>query len=459
MDTRLIYLDGSLPASRVGDGFDLHRAFVIPADETPTPGAVASSGSTVGALRKLLARSRYPRSRELAFDTRSVESGTVPPSGRWYRLPTRLLDDGRLDSRALGDLTPDVELETRIARHIQERIGNGQTEALDSPQMSRGQAGTPAPSGLSLSLTFIDVEHGDGILIQMGSEAYLFDLGSLMHPRRWSVDRLDAVCGGAQLAEATPSHPDFDHCCGLVELVGAGRVDRLNLPNNTYAEMHSLLLVNAQRKAIRRLRGDGTVYDLGNQGLRMHSFFADDMTLGANEKSLLATVHWGDTVVVLPGDFQPDGSRNRTLIDDALTMLRSHLADTPAKYGIYKVSHHGSPNRPALDLYPHAQILEQDIEWWSAFSCGSLFGNPGCGTVGLAASRGRVVRTDYCGTVTFHLDRWAAPVPWCRRGPGACRAAGACYGQPLQDNREEPVLPTTPCTCTSLDWDAGCARA
>jgi competence protein ComEC len=97
---------------------------------------------------------------------------------------------------------------------------------------SRGGPGPP-PSG-SLSVSFIDVGQGDGVLVQAGGESYLIDAGRpeegpnvVDFLRSRGVDALDGV---------VVSNPDADHIGGFLDVFDAFPVETVYVsgdPNST----------------------------------------------------------------------------------------------------------------------------------------------------------------------------------------------------------------------------------
>jgi beta-lactamase superfamily II metal-dependent hydrolase len=92
---------------------------------------------------------------------------------------------------------------------------------------------TPPPSG-SLSVSFIDVGQGDGVLVQAGGESYLIDAGRAEEGpnvvdflRSRSVESLDGI---------VVSNPDADHIGGFLDVFDAFPVETVYVsgdPNNT----------------------------------------------------------------------------------------------------------------------------------------------------------------------------------------------------------------------------------
>src|SRR5215207_1235079 len=92
---------------------------------------------------------------------------------------------------------------------------------------------TPPPYG-SLSVSFIDVGQGDGVLVQAGGESYLIDAGRAEEGpnvvdflRSRSVESLDGI---------VVSNPDADHIGGFLDVLDAFRVQSVYVSgdqNNT----------------------------------------------------------------------------------------------------------------------------------------------------------------------------------------------------------------------------------
>jgi competence protein ComEC len=89
---------------------------------------------------------------------------------------------------------------------------------------SQGPLGgaSPPPSG-SLSVSFIDVGQGDGVLVQAGGEEYLIDAGRAEEGpnvvdflRSRGVDELDGI---------VVSNPDADHIGGFLDVFDAFEVE------------------------------------------------------------------------------------------------------------------------------------------------------------------------------------------------------------------------------------------
>ena len=81
---------------------------------------------------------------------------------------------------------------------------------------------SPPPSG-SLSVSFIDVGQGDGVLVQAGGEEYLIDAGRAEEGPN-VVDFLRSRGVGEELDGIVVSNPDADHIGGFLDVFDAFEV-------------------------------------------------------------------------------------------------------------------------------------------------------------------------------------------------------------------------------------------
>jgi competence protein ComEC len=89
-----------------------------------------------------------------------------------------------------------------------------------------GGASAPPPSG-SLSVSFIDVGQGDGILVQAGGQNYLIDAGRAEEGQE-VVDFLRSR-GVESLEGIVVSNPDADHIGGFPDVLDAFEVGAVYL--------------------------------------------------------------------------------------------------------------------------------------------------------------------------------------------------------------------------------------
>jgi competence protein ComEC len=83
--------------------------------------------------------------------------------------------------------------------------------------------GAPPPPSGSLSVSFIDVGQGDGVLVQAGGEEYLVDAGRAEEGPN-VVDFLRSRGVGEELDGIVVSNPDADHIGGFLDVFDAFEV-------------------------------------------------------------------------------------------------------------------------------------------------------------------------------------------------------------------------------------------
>jgi hypothetical protein len=144
--------------------------------------------------------------------------GRIPGRARIARhrgsaFPSPLSDDG--PRRRL----PRVPLRDAGAVLARTRVG---LRPPAGPGIAGGGA-SPPPSG-SLSVSFVDVGQGDGVLVQAGGEDYLVDAGRAEQ----GPDVVDFLRGrgvGGELEGIVVSNPDADHIGGFLDVFDAFEVE------------------------------------------------------------------------------------------------------------------------------------------------------------------------------------------------------------------------------------------
>ena len=127
--------------------------------------------------------------------------------------------------------------------------------------LTGGSRGGPAPppSG-SLSVSFIDVGQGDGVLVQAGGESYLIDAGRAEEGPN-VVDFLRGR-GVETLNGIVVSNPDADHIGGFLDVFDAFPVETVIVSGdpNTTLTYNSFL---------RGVRDEGAETEVVRAGMRM----------------------------------------------------------------------------------------------------------------------------------------------------------------------------------------------
>jgi competence protein ComEC len=113
--------------------------------------------------------------------------------------------------------------------------------------------GAPPPPSGSLSVSFIDVGQGDGVLVQAGSEDYLIDAGRTEEGpnvvdflRSRGVDELDGI---------VVSNPDADHIGGFLDVFDAFEVETVYASGDPKGTLTYNTFLRAARDEGSRLEG------------------------------------------------------------------------------------------------------------------------------------------------------------------------------------------------------------
>ena len=163
---------------------------------------------------------------------------------------------------------------------------------------------SPPPSG-SLSVSFIDVGQGDGVLVQAGGTNHLIDAG---RPEEGPnvVDFLRAR-GVRKLDAIVVSNPDADHIGGFVDVLDAFKVERVYVSGDS----KGTLTYNAFLRGVRdegsevKVVRSGRRFDWG--GVRAEVIAPPTEAEGGlfsetNDNSVAILLTYGAARVLLAGD-------------------------------------------------------------------------------------------------------------------------------------------------------------
>lgn len=190
-----------------------------------------------------------------------------------------------------------------------------------------------------LRITFIDVDQGDCILLEMPSgDVALIDGGSSSVAEVGSRRMESALkyLGIAEIDYAFISHTDRDHLSGLLELMqesGAGsiRIHHLCLPEFEETENQRLLLDAAGEKEIPvKFLSAGMSFSFGDVQISCLHPFAGRVYPDANAASCVLSLTYGDYSALFTGDLGQDGEQE----------LLHHYSSL--SHDLLKVGHHGS---------------------------------------------------------------------------------------------------------------------
>ncbi len=248
------------------------------------------------------------------------------------------------------------------------------------------------PSSRYPELVMLDVGQGEAMLLRDGRRAVLIDGGGwafgdfggrvlLPALARLGVRRLDAI---------VLTHPDVDHCAGLVDVTAYFRVEELWSASGWPAAGCATELIVAtglrwrpmwagRRRQVGRWRVDVLHPGPGSRG-------------GGNDRSLVLRVEALGFRALLTGDLEASGEQRLVR-----RWTREELAAD-----LLKVGHHGSKSSST------ALLLEQvspRLGWISA-GRGNRYGHPHPSVVRRLETAGaRLLRTDRDGQLQLWIDR------------------------------------------------------
>lgn len=227
-----------------------------------------------------------------------------------------------------------------------------------------------------LEITFLDVGQGDCIYIENDNgDCYLVDGGSssVSHVGKYRLLPFLKFQGAGTLEAVFVTHPDEDHCNGIMELLEQGeaqgiRVKNLVLPDVSESVKNEgyLTLVQAARRAKIPISYLSRGQRLENGRLILTCLHPEkgDMNTEPNEYSIVLKASYGNFSALLTGDIEGSGERQ---------MLQM-LTETPAegRITVLKAAHHGSRNSTPMSF------LERERPVYAVISCGkkNSYGHP-----------------------------------------------------------------------------------
>jgi competence protein ComEC len=189
---------------------------------------------------------------------------------------------------------------------------------------------SPPPAG-SLSVSFIDVGQGDGVLVQAGDENYLIDAGRAEEGPN-VVDFLRGRGVKKKLEGIVVSNPDADHIGGFVDVFDAFEVISVYLSGDTKGTL-------TYNSFLRGVRDEGSKVEVVRAGRRLDwgGVRADviapppgELFSETNDNSVAILLSYGTARVLLAGD--------------AEAREEEYMANGPytGPLTVLKVTHHGS---------------------------------------------------------------------------------------------------------------------
>lgn len=267
----------------------------------------------------------------------------------------------------------------------------------------------------ALSITFLDVGQGDGIVLHTSDgTTFLIDGGSTSEKNvgEYRMKPFLKYYGIGTIDYMIMTHADEDHISGQMELlekngnVGEIQIKQLLLPepSQEYQEEEGyrkmLSLASAAGVPVQSIHTGDSLWlqDLNILCLHPDMGFGSD---SANAYSTSLSIAWQQYHFLLCGDLEGEGE------DTVLERLKNGLesdGDTerlPVSYDVLKVSHHGSKNSTS------EEFLAQVNPSLAVISCGrnNRYGHPHEELLNrLEEADATVMRTDQQGAVRIEVD-------------------------------------------------------
>ncbi len=190
-------------------------------------------------------------------------------------------------------------------------------------------------------LVVIDVGQGDAILLRDRQHALLVDGGGWTGSdiaQKILIPTLGHL-GITRLSGVVMTHPDIDHCRGLIDLASYLPIDRLYSGMGWGDDRCATELLSRPGFAVHALwRGEELV--IGRWRLRCLHPVAGARR-GRNDRSLVLLAETSNRKVLLTGDLEATGERQILRLDDN---------EGPTPIDILKVGHHGSKTSTSAEL-------------------------------------------------------------------------------------------------------------
>ena len=267
-----------------------------------------------------------------------------------------------------------------------------------------GSPGSASGPGAPVELIMLDVGQGDSFLLRDGRHAILVDGGGWRRGDFGGRVLLPALLGEgvSRLDVAVLSHPDSDHCSGLLDLASYLPIDELWTAEGQTGSVCGDALSAAPGVHPHPLAA-GDVLQVGRWRFDvLHPPRHPPRTGGDNDRSLVLAADSLGRRCLLTGDVEAEAER-------------SFAARLGRPFDILKVAHHGSKTSttlPFLDaVHPRLALISAGPR--------NPYGHPAAPILArLARARIRVLRTDLQGEVRL---TWTQDGPIQIQLPGSRR--------------------------------------
>lgn len=261
--------------------------------------------------------------------------------------------------------------------------------------------------GTGLKITFLDVGQGDCIYIENGrGNCYLVDGGSssVSSVGIYRIIPFLKSQGVAELEAVFVTHPDEDHCNGIMELMEEGalqgiKVKHLVLPdiakegrNEGYEELEQT--AGTAKIAVSYISRGQKISD-GRLSLTCLHPYRGYQTGEANEYSTVLALTYENFAAMLTGDVEGEGEQ------EMMKTWQKERENSEEKITVLKAAHHGSRNST-----PEA-FLDSVHPAYTVISCGkdNSYGHPHRELMERLGEQGtKILITHETGALTFTTD-------------------------------------------------------
>ena len=244
-------------------------------------------------------------------------------------------------------------------------------------------------------LTLLDVGQGESILVRDGRSAVLLDGGGWRRGDIGSRVLLPVLAsqGVKRLDALILSHPDLDHCGGLVQIASFLPVGEVWSSSGWSAGGCVSDLYGLPKVKIRTAWA-GDQMQVGAWNLQVLNP-PPGSRRGINDRSLVLMATLGDHTFLLTGDIETVAERR---------LVRAY-PEALQGVDILKVAHHGSRTSSSAEFLDH---LQPSLALVSA-GVGNRYGHPAPQVMERLRARGALaLRTDEQGIVRLEIDRSGA---------------------------------------------------
>ena len=248
-----------------------------------------------------------------------------------------------------------------------------------------------------LQIYFLDVGQGDSVLFRTDGGDILVDAGPESHQDLLCL-RLEEL-GVRELTLMILSHPDEDHiggADGVLAQIPTKEVWLSGAPMENESAKRLLSVMEEKAIPTRLVRAHDAL-TVGGVDFRVLMPFSNQNAEGGNESSIVLTVDYGDTELMLTGDVGVAEERE----------LLTYYVPAHLDCDIYKVGHHGSNTSTCVEF------LEVMSPQYAVISCGAdnSYGHPMGEILARLEEQGvTTLRTDLSGEILFETD---GQTIWC----------------------------------------------